>query len=409
MNDEYMNRCDVPVSTEKEKGEVNLLDYLLVLLKYKKMIFVIVSAAFLLTCAVMLLKPNIFTASTRILPPAERKLGLGGGMLSAIGDLGPLAGISLGSYSVDLYAGMLRSRTIADAIIDRFDLMKSYNQSYRTNTYATLEKLVSISIGKKDGIITVSVDDKDPERAAAIANAYIEELENLNVKFNLSNAGRERLFLEKRLELVKSDLNRTEDSLKEFQEKNKAIKIDAQATALIESVSRLRAELASKEVELGALLTYQAEQNPQVRELREVVQQLKMQLRQLEETPPGNRIVSDVFITTADMPDIGMRFARLMRDYKIQETLFELLTQQYEMAKISEAKNTLKIQVLDVAAVPDRKSKPNRKLAVIVATILAGFFSVVFAFIMEALNNLQEDDSRRLRQIKDNFKMNKYS
>jgi len=405
MIDEQKNLNTTPTRNEAE-DEINLLDYLLVLVKHKKMILLTTLAAFVLACGATLLMPNIYTATAKILPPSEGKGGLSA-MLGGMGDLAALAGISAGGGSGDLYVAMLQSRTVSDAIIGRFDLMQVYEQEFRTLAYEALNKHVSVSLGKKDGIISVSVDDEDPERAAAMANAYVDELKKLNIELNLSNAGRERLFLERRLAVVKSDLVLAEENLRQFQEQNKAIRIDAQASAIIEAIAQLKAELAGKEVQLGVLLSYQTEQNPDVKALREGVAQIKDQIRRLEQSPSGKEVTGDVFITTADVPALGVQYARLLRDFKVQETLFELLTKQYEVAKISEAKNTSTIQVLDEAFVPDKKSKPKRSLIVLMVTFVAGFMSVILAFILEYGQRMSEEDRQRWGEIVRAARLNK--
>lgn len=382
-----------------DDDEINLLELLLVLVKNKFMIIGSMAATFVLAAGVTLLLPNIYTSTARLLPPQQERGGLSA-MMAGMGDLAALAGISAGGSSGELFVGMLQSRTVADAVIDQFDLMTVYDQKYRTEMYGKLNKLVNISLGRRDGIITISVDDEDPARAAAIANAYVEELKKLNVRLNLSNAGRERVFLEERLALVQVDLARAEDNLREFQETNKAIKLDSQASAIIEAISRLRGELASKEVELGVLLTFQTEQNPEVKSLREGIAQLKSQLRRLEESPAGSKISDDIFIATSNVPDLGIQYARFLRDFKVQETLFELLTKQYEVAKINEAKNTSSLQVLDEGAVPDKKSKPKRAMIVLLATFAVGFCAVLFAFVREYGQRMDEEDRQRWSEIR---------
>lgn len=387
-----------------DDDEINLLDLLLVLARNWKMLVGTCAATFILACLYTLTLPNIFTATARILPPHQEKGGLGG-MLGGMGDLAALAGVNVGGSSGDLYVGMLKSRTIADAVIDQFDLMMVYDKNYRSEMYTQLNGLVRVSLGKADGIITLSVDDEDPQRAAALANAFVEELKKLNVRLNLSTAGRERQFLEERLAVVGRDLAQAEDNLKRFQEEHKAIKLDEQAKSLIEAISRLKGELASKEVELGVLRSYQTEQNPQVRALRESISQIREQIRRLEQSPGGQQVTEDIFFVTSEVPELGLQFARLMRDYKVQETLFELLTKQYEVAKISEAKNTSTLQVLDDAFAPDRKSKPKRALMVLVATFAAGFLAMLVAFVREFGRNMNDEDRQRWEQIKASLRL----
>jgi uncharacterized protein involved in exopolysaccharide biosynthesis len=383
----------------RAEDEINLLEYLLVLVKHKKMIIGSCVVTFILACIVTLLMTNIYTSTARVLPSNDKSSGMAS-MLGDMGGLASLAGISPGGSNAELYAGMLKSRTIADAIIDQFDLMEVYEQEYRVKTYTALQDHVNISVGKDDNIISISVEDEDPQRAAAIANTYVNELQQLNVKLNLNSAGRERVFLQERLTVVKDDLINAEQKLQAFQEQNKTIRIDDQATAIIEAIARLKGELASKEVELGVLLSMQTEQNPQVKKVRSSIAQLKDQLAKLERKPEGQNIPDDIFLATSAVPELGMKYARLLREFKIQETLFELLTKQYEMAKIQEAKNTSTLQVLDDAVPADKKSKPRRSLIVLVATFVVGFFAVIWAFMREYGQRMPDEDRKMWKEIK---------
>lgn len=379
--------------------EINLLEYLLVIVKYKKMIFYSCGIAFVLSCLVSLLLPNIYTATTMILPPQQEKGGLGT-MLGGVGDLAALAGVSLGRHSGELYIAMLKSRTMSDAVIDRFNLMERYEWKFRSNAYKALKKKVNVSLEEKGGLITISVEDKNPQMAADIAKSYVEELKNLNIKINLSSAGRQRQFLEKRLAVVKNDLTQAEERLKVFQEQNKAIRIDDQATAIIEAIAQLKGELAGKEVELGVLLSSHTEKNPQVMALHEAISQIKGQIHKLERSSSGKNGSEDIFITTSDVPEMGVQYARLLREFKVQETIYELLTKQYEVAKIEEAKNTSTIEIIDPAVVPDRKSKPKRSMIVVFMTFAVGFVAVIVAFIKEYGSRMEEKDRRLWAEIR---------
>jgi uncharacterized protein involved in exopolysaccharide biosynthesis len=393
-HDEEVRRSAAQVADD----EINLLEYLLVLVKNKRMILTSSAVAFVLACILSLLMPNIYSATARILPPQEKTGGLGT-MLGGASDLAALAGISIDNSSGELYVGMLQSRSIADALIDRFKLMEVYDQDYRVKTYEALSEHATISLGKDDGIISVTVEDEEPVRAAAMANAYVEEFKKLNLNLNLSKSGRERLFLENRLELVKVDLKNAEERLTDFQKSNKTIRIDDQATVIIEAIALLKGEQASKEVELGVLKSSQTEQNPQVKALRESIVQIKAQIDKLAKSSKSGTI-EDIFIATADVPELGIQYGRLLRDLKIQEALFELLTKQYEMAKISEAKDTSSIQVLDDALVPDKKAKPKRSLIVLAITFVVGFFSLLWAFIREYGQRMPEEDRQLWTEIK---------
>ena len=377
---EHTNK-DQNVQMQQPDDEINLLELLLVIVQHKKMIILTCVITFVVACGITLLMPNIYTATARVLPPQEDSGGLSS-MLGSMGGLASLAGISTGGGKGELYVGMLKSRTVSDAIIDRFNLIEHYDWDTRTGAYNELAGKAKFSLGKDDGIMTVSFEDKDPKLAADIVNAYIEELQKLNVKINLNNAGRERVFLEDRLNVVKKDLAKAEDALKDFQEKNKAIRIDDQASAIIGAIASLKGELASKEVELGVLLSSQTEQNPQVVALREGIIQIKEQISKMERSPQGKKGSDDIFLATSEVPELGVQYARLLRDFKVQETLFELLTKQYELAKINEEKNTTSIQVLDNAVPSDGKTKPNRFAIVGLFTFCAFFISVLISFVL---------------------------
>ena len=396
-NTEEPNRPPQP-----EDDEINLLEYLLVIVKHKKLIFITCVVTFILTCGITLQLPNIYLSTARILPPQERQSSISS-MIGGLGGLAALAGVSVEGGSSLLYVSMLKSRTISDAIIQRFDLMTLNGWSSRFIAYKALDRMVTVGFGK-DGVIAISVENKDPELASKIANAYVEELKNLNVSLNLNSAGRERLFLENRLALVKSDLTKAEDLLKDFQEKNKAIRIDAQANAIIDAIAKLKGELASKEVELGVLISSQTEQNPQVIALREGISQIKTQISRLERSPDSKDVSRDIFLATSEVPELGIQYARLLRNFKIQETLFELLTKQYEIAKINEAKNTSTLQILDEAVAADRKSKPKRSLIVILVTFAAVFFAVLYSFIKEYRKRMSSEDRKLWGEIRQQLK-----
>ena len=217
---------------------------------------------------------------------------------------------------------MLQSRTVSDVLIDRFELMKVYDEDYRVKAYDKLADHVSISVDKDSGIISVGVEDEDPQRAAAMANEYVADLQRLNLKLSMSSAGKERAFLENRLKLVKRDLAQAEDRLKDFKEKHQAISIDDQATAIIDAIAQLKAQLSSQEVQLGVLRSYQTRMQSRGRNLEEGIAQLKDQIRRLEQSPAGKKVSGDIFIPTSEVPDLGIQYARLMWDFKVQQTLF---------------------------------------------------------------------------------------
>jgi tyrosine-protein kinase Etk/Wzc len=290
---------------------------------------------------------------------------------------------------------------VEDAVIRRLALEKVYKTKTPEDTRRALEASVKMQADKKDGIISIVADDKDPKRAAAIANAFVEELFNKSVQLNLTKAGTERSFLEKRLEVVRIDLKNAEDSMRSFQEKNKAVKVDSQAIATIQGIAQMKAELISKEVQLATLRSYQTDENPQVRLLQSAISRLRGQLGEYE----GSGMGGDAIPSVGNLPNLGLEYARRLRELKIQELLYEQLTKQYEMAKLNEAKDSSALQVLDDAVVPAKKSGPKRSLIVILSTIIAFFVGVFIAFFREYGEKMPAEDMAKWMEIKSHARL----
>lgn len=359
----------------------SLFDYLQVIAGRFRTILKITLAAAVISLVGSLLLPNIYTARTLILPAQEDK-GLMSAMMGQLGGLATLTGgmgTSIGGpTTADLYVSMLKSDTVKDPIIDRFRLMELYGKKYRMDAYQILDKNTSVSLGKKDGIITIAVSDKDPKRAAALANAYVEELGNLAIRLNVAGAGRNRDFLEERLAKARAELSKAEENLKTFQAKNKAVSVTAQAEATIKGVAELRAQLAAQEVQLATYRRQFTDSSQEVKNLATSVGNLRAQIAKLEGEGGDSALPS-----MGSVPTIGQEYVRLMREFKIQESLVELLTKQYEMAKLSEAKDVSPLQIIQSAKVPERKSRPSRLKIILYSVIAAFFVSIVVVFVLE--------------------------
>ena len=250
-----------PRSPNPEDDEISLLDLLIVLAKHKKLILGLPFLAALLAAGISLLLPNIYTGTTKILPPQQTQSSAAA-MLAQLGGLAGGAGGALGIKNPnDLYIGMLKSRTLGDNLIQRFELQKVYEAKTMFDTRKAIDANTKIASGK-DGIITIDFDDKDTKRAAAVANAYVEELYKLTQTLAVTEASQRRLFFEKQLTLAKDSLANAEVALRQTQERTGLIKLDDQGRAIIESVARMRAEIAAKEVQLGAMRTFATKNNP---------------------------------------------------------------------------------------------------------------------------------------------------
>ena len=385
-----------------EEQEINLLDLLRVIVRRRMLIIKLCIAAGILSIAYSLSLPNIYSATARILPPQKDT---GGGGLSALlgqmGGLAGMAGISGIGGSGELFLGILKSRSVADAVIQKLDLKTHFKAENDDAARAALSGSVKTQLGK-DGIITVTADSKDPKQAAALANAMVDELGKRSVQLNLTKVGGERIFLEQRIEVVKQDLQKAEDDLRIFAEQNKTIKVESQAAATIAGVAKVKAEIASREVELAGLRSYQTEESPQVKALKSSIAKLQSQMHVGEGGGGGGLIP-----TVGKVPSLGLEYARRLREVKIQEAIFEQLAKQYEGAKLMEAKDSSSLQVLDEAVVPIQKSKPKRSLIVILSTVTAFFVGVFGAFLLEYAEKMSPEDRTRWEEIKSQLRISR--
>lgn len=382
---------------EQVEHEISLLELVKVMVKCKRLIIAMTLTATFASVGISLLLPNIYTATAKILPPQKE----GGGLSSAIGQLGGLAaaaGLGGGfSGPAELYVALLKSRSVADAVIKKLDLMKEFKAETADDARRKFAATVRVQSGAKDGVITISAVNKKPEMAARLVSVTVEELGRRSVELNLAKVSNERIFLERRLTVVKKDLIKAEDELKNFAQQNKAIKVDEQAKATIDGVAKLKAELASKEVQLAAKLTYQTEESPEVIALLAAVDKLKRELGDLGGSGTG---VGEGIPSVGKIPNLAIEYARRVREVKIQEAILEQLTRQYEMEKINENRDKSSLQILDDAVVPDRKSKPKRSLIVIVSTVSALFVSIFTAFLLEYYEKLPQGEKLLLQDLK---------
>lgn len=376
----------------------NLLDYIEIIVNNLRMIIHNTFFAVLIAIVISLCIKNKYRSTAMILPP-QQDSGMMGMMLGAMtgGTSGGIADLLGKGTTADLYVSILKSNAINDKIIDRFKLMDLYKEEYRTKMYKSLEKDVAISAGKKDGIISISVMNKDSKLAADIANAYIEELEKSTISLNIKDAKDNMGYLEKRITKTKIDLSTAEENLKRFQSKNKALSVTEQVKATIDGISQLRAQLAMKEIELSALQRQFTDSSQEIKNTKNLIANIRSQIATLE--GKGGKASSSIPSIGA-VPKLGEEYVRLMREMKTQEVIFELLTKQYEIAKLTEAKDIITIQVLQKARAADKKVTPKRSLIVITSAVAAGFLSLIYAFTLEASKGMRQEDRERWNNIK---------
>lgn len=378
--------------------QINLIDLLIVLAKRKRLIIGITMGVAICTAIISLIMSPVYMATTKILPRQKSSdssdLASHLQMLDQAGVISILSGGALGiKTSNDLYIALLNSRPVLDRIIDMFDLMKLYNSKSRDEVRRSLKDKIMAQDDKKSGIITVNIEDKDPKRAADMANAFIEELRVMNKGLSVTEAAQRRLFFEEQLKDEKDSLSKAEEAMKSFQEKTGVVKIDTQATAVIENISHLKAQIAAKEVQIKVMRTYLTSQNPDIQRAEEELKGTVEQLGRLEsKNEDGSALVP-----TGNIPSASTEYVRRMRDLKFNETLYGLLLNQYEAAKLDEARDATVIQVIEKAVPPEKKVKPKRMQMVILTMIASLFVSIFAAFFIEYMERIKIDPENKER------------
>jgi uncharacterized protein involved in exopolysaccharide biosynthesis len=375
MNQEMETRS-VP-----QEDEIDLADLFRALSRRRRLILGITAASAVVALIVSLLLPVYYKAETRILPPQDKGNNLAAQLMGQAGGLIAIAGGAAGVKSQgELFVAMTKSRTVLDRMVDRFNLMKLYEKKYREDARNALLGSLTVREDRKSGIISLSVEDRDPKRSADMANAFVEELKSLAGGLAISEAGQRRLFFEEQIGQTKVALARAEDEVKGFQQRTGAFQVDEQTKSIIEGIANLRAKIAMKEVEAKVLRSFATAQNPDLQRTEEEVRALRTELEKVES---GKGRGFDPLMSSERVPAIGMEYLRKLRQLKYNETLYELLVKQYELAKLDEARDAVVIQVIDQAVPPERKSRPKRALIVLLSTGMALFLSALIGLFLE--------------------------
>jgi uncharacterized protein involved in exopolysaccharide biosynthesis len=386
------------VETEKAQQietEINLIDYLIVMLKWKKLILGLTLSCIAISAIISFLMPKSYRAETRILPPQQNSAGMASQLLSQVGS--GLTGISgmLGLNSqTDLYVGMLQSRTILDSIITRFGLKNQYGDKTFEDARKTLTKKINVLADAKSNLVVITVEDKEPQKAAEMANAFVEELRVMTKGLAVSEAAQRRLFFEEQLKGTKQALIKAEESVRGFQEKTGTLHVEEQVKAVIKNIAELRAEIAAKEVEIKVVKSYSKPSNPDLQKNETILNGMKTELAKLESK---NGAGNGPMMPTGRMPSVGTEYVRKLRDLKFNETLYELFLKQYEIAKLDEARDGAVIQVIDRAVTPEKKIKPKILSIIMISGLVSALFSVVTAFFLERREKIISDPENRER------------
>ena len=383
--------------------------------RHRRMLARVTAIAFVASFALVFLIPKQYKATASIMPPDQQNSGAlmlaalarGGG--SGLGSLGTLASSLLGGHTTTaLFVNLLESGTVRGHLIDRFHLQQVYHTRYRFTTAKHLARLTKISDDKKSGVITIEVEDTDPVRARDLAQAYLDELSNLVNKTSTSSARQERIFIEHRLHDVENNLEHAQLELSEFSSKNTTVDIKEQTRAMVDAGARVQGELLVQQAGLQSLRQIYGDGNVRVKETEARIAALQKDMQQmtgssapllaagagLDGADPAED-KGELYPPLRQLPRLAVPYADLYRTVKVQEVIFELLTQQYEMARLEEAKDVPAISVIDAPGIPERKSYPPRLIFTLVLTFLS--FSVAASLILlrEVWSRVSPDDPRK--------------
>lgn len=405
----------------------------------RRFFFRAVGVGLLVSTLVAFLIPKSYTSTTQLMPPDAQSTSamamMAGLAAKTGGGLGAMAGDLLGVKSSGaLFVGVLKSQTAQDRLVQQFDLQKVYGYWGRNtllvDARTKLDDRTAISEDRKSGIVSISVTDRDPQRAAALANAYVEELNSLVAELSTSSAHRERVFLEGRLKVAKQDLDEATSQLAQFSSKNNTLDIQQEGKAMLDAAGTIAGELIAAQSQLQGLRQIYTDNNSRVRAMQARVTELRRQLEKLggakdnpvddpatltatksqaadsraehaqladpPSDPPASESSSLPYPTIHSLPLLGAKYSDFYRRAKIQETVFEMLTEQYELAKVQEAKETPSVKVLDPGAVPERKSFPPRALIILLGTALSFSVAVVWVLGSQEWRRADPTDPRKV-------------
>jgi uncharacterized protein involved in exopolysaccharide biosynthesis len=388
-------------SLPEPAGEVDALDILIGMARHKRFILRFTLGAAVVAAVIALLIPNRYTATTIVLPPAQSSISS-----SILGQLGssPLAayaGAAIGiKSSGDMYVSLFRSRTVEDALIQRFGLMARYRKKTMVDTRLAFEKRSTATFGAKDGLVRITVEDYDPKLAADIANTYVEEFRKLTSSLAVTEAAQRRLFFQQQLLEAREKLTAAEEAMKNTEQSTGVLQIDSQAKSLIETAAVLRGQVVAKEVQIQGMRSFATEDNPDLVLARQQLAALQAQLSKL--AGAGQSSDSDLLVPRGRVPEAGMEYLRKLRDVKYYETITEIIAKQFEVAQLDEARQGAITQVADVAVPPDKKSFPPRTVIVVLVTLLAFFASCVCSAISDGYRRMNQNlaDRRRLEALR---------
>jgi tyrosine-protein kinase Etk/Wzc len=389
--------------------EISLMNLFIVIARNRRLVAKITLGMALVGVIVSLLLPIRYKASTVILPPQQGS-SAGAALMAQLGNLGSVASLAGGGLGLknpgDLQVALLKSRTVEDAMVNRFHLLELYHKKRLSDARKKLESVVDIENGPKDGLIRISVTDSSAQRAADMANGYVEEFKKFSATLAVTEASQRRLFFEQQLSQAKDNLAKAEEDLKRTEQKTGLIQLDAQARAVIQLVAELRAQVAAKEAQIIAMRSFATGENPELQMAEQELAGLQAQEAKMGGAAEG---ATNALVPKGTIQQSGIEYVRKLRDVKYYETIFELLARQYEVAKVDEARQGAIVQVVDVAIRPDRRSFPIRSLVVLASAVFGLIFAIFWVLVRGELTQFSDDPAKksRLQSLKKSISLEK--
>jgi tyrosine-protein kinase Etk/Wzc len=368
------------------ENKIGLIDYAKVFIKYRRLIFWNTFIVTVFALIISLVIPKKYTSTASLLPPLPGTDILSNLQTSMLGNLRGIPGLTSATTS-DLFASILKSNTVMDSVITECNLMKVYKTKTFKDTRKRLMGYTTISVGV-EGIVGIQATANSPILAKIILDSYIKNLDLVNKNLVMTTGKRNRIFIEKRLGEVNSKLKTIEDSLCIFQELNKTISIENEIKPVLEGVADIKAKIISTNITLAMLRVYATEENPEILGLKSQLKELNNELHKVEYEKDDSHFGIGFSIPLNKLPTISLELLRLTRDIKIQEKVLGLLTEQYELAKSQEIKDTPTVNILEIPTIPEKKSFPKRSVITGIAFMLSFFTSVFLAFFLNWINNL---------------------
>ena len=393
----------------KKKQQITIADYLAVVMKNRRFILRNVIAVALMAAAISLLIPQKFTSTATILPPNPEQEAMFGFIpgLSAGGLSSRMSGLMGGlvpslSTPSDLYAAIMTSGRIKGRIIRKYNLKREFKARTNYDASKALDEITKVEVSP-EGIISVSVIYTDKELATDIANSYVEELDKFNTETAMTTGKKYRIFIEERLKETIDTLSMTEEKLRAFQEKHRTIALDIEVEQAIATIAELKSQIILLEVKKGALSSSSYTSNPYLYSIDRELRELKKQLQKIEfgtQDKDSMGFGAGFAVPFSELPELSLEYARLLRDVTVQGAIYELLTQQYEQAKIMELKDTPTIQFLDRAGIPEKRTSPKRAIIVILATIISFLANIPLVFLLDYLADIRTNPGNHTFAVK---------